>query len=179
MKIGFVVEGDVDKAIVETLVPRLLGERFRAYAVRLGGSIAVRWAYSTVLTLLQEKHYPHVVLLLDADSSLKPQVDRKRREIEAMFEEHRLGSDDVSVCFAVPEIEAWLLAGYEDRPEESTDPKSKLMEHMRARRLVPARVIDVARTLDIEKARSRSPSFDEFVRTLERVAHRLDQAPAA
>jgi hypothetical protein len=178
-KIGFVVEGDVDKAVVETLAHRLLGDKFRAYAVRLGGSIAVRWAYSTVLTLLEEKRYPHVILVLDAGSTLEPQIERKRREIEAMLEEHRLGSEDVSVCFAVPAIEAWLLAEYEDRPEESQDPRGRLLNHIQERRLVSARAAELARTLDIAKARARSPSFDELVRTLERVAQMLDRAPAA
>ena len=178
-RIGFVVEGDLDKAFVEALTPRLLGEAFRAYAVRIGGRMAVRWAYSTVLMLLEEKHYPHVVLLLDADTSLEPQIQRRRREIEEMLKEHHLAGEDVSVCLAVPQIEAWLLAEYEDRPEESKDPKRSLMEHLQANRLAPTMVNDLARTLDLAKARARSPSFDAFARTLERVAHKLDQAPAA
>jgi hypothetical protein len=178
-KIGFVVESDVDKAVVEALAPRLLGDSFHAYAVRLGGAIAVRWAYSTVLALLEEKQYPHVVLLLDADSTYKPEIERRGREIQAMLDEHDLDSDAVSVCLAVPEIEAWLLAEYEERPEERQDPKVALLQHIKARRLVAPLAADLARKLDIARARARSPSFDDFARTLERASRRLDQAPAA
>jgi Domain of unknown function (DUF4276) len=178
-KIGFVVEGDLDKVVVETIAHRLLDETFRAHAVRIGHRIAVRWVYSTVLALLEEKHYHHVILLLDADTSLDTEIERKERDIKAMFEEHHLDSDEVSVCFAVPEIEAWLLAEYEEHPEEIRDPKSRLVNHLGKRRPVPAVVIDLARTLDIAKARSRSPSFNAFVGTLERVAVSLSQAPAA
>jgi hypothetical protein len=178
-KIGFIVEGDVDKAVVETLARRLLGEAFRAYAVRLGGAIAVRWAYSTVLMLLEEKHYQHVVLVLDADSSIKAELDRKRREIQVMLDQHDLGSEVVSVCLAVPEIEAWLLAAYVDRPEESVDPRGDLATLLQVRRLLPEKAAEIARELDIKKARSRSPSFDEFARLLEALAERLRQAPAA
>jgi hypothetical protein len=175
-KIGFVVEGDIDKVVVETLSHRLLGSAVRAYGVRLGGSMAVRWAYSTVLTLLEEKQYPHVVLLLDAGAVLEPEIDRKRKEIAAMLAEHDIGAEEVSVCLAVPQIEAWLLAEFEEHPEESEDPKQALMNRMNVRRLLPADVHQLARSLDIAKARSRSPSFDEFVRTLERVGTRLTRA---
>ncbi|MFT3766617.1 MAG: hypothetical protein QM820_14050 [Minicystis sp.] len=161
------------------LASRLLGEGFRAYAVRLGGAVALPWAYATVLMLLEEKHYPHVIMLLDADSNLEPQIDRKRHELEAMLEEHRLGSDEVTVCLAVPEIEAWLLAAYVERPEESRDPKGDLAKHLHARRVLPQQAAELARTLDIDVARRRAPSFDTFVRSLTQVAERLRQASAA
>lgn len=132
-----------------------------------------------MLAKLREAARVGRVFVLDADSTLEPQIERKRREIEAMLEEHRLGSDDVSVCFAVPQIEAWLLAEYEDRPEGSQDPRGQLLQHVQERRLASARAAELARTLDIAKARGRSPSFDEFARTLESVAQRLDRAPAA
>lgn len=178
-KLGFVVEGDIDKVVVETLGGRLLGDAVRPYAVRLGGSMAVRWAYSTVLALLEEKRYPHVVLVLDADSVRETEVDRKQREIVAMLAEHDIGTDEVSVCLAVPEIEAWLLAEFEARPDENNDPKRALMEHMQVRRLVAADIFKLARALDITRARARSPSFDEFARTVERVGAKLAQASAA
>lgn len=177
--IGFVVEGSIDKAVVEALTPRVTGGAHQAFAVRIGGRIALRWAYSTVLMLLEEKRCPHVVMLLDADSSIPSQVDRRRREIEAMLEEHHLGRDEVSVCFAVPEIEAWLLAAYEEAPEQNENPKLALARHLHARPRTPEEVADLAHTLDIELAIKRSPSFEEFVRTLRRIAERLAQAPAA
>jgi hypothetical protein len=178
-KIGFVVEGSVDKALVEALAPRIFGAGFEVQAIRIGGAIALRWAYSTVLTLLEEKHCHHVILLLDAGAQEPSQIDRRKQQIVAMLEEHRLGSDDVSVCLAVPEIEAWLLAAYEERREERREPKAALLEHLGARRMLPDQAAEIARTLDIEKARTRSPSFDAFVRTLGGVAARFAQAPAA
>jgi hypothetical protein len=177
--IGFVVEGNIDKMVVEALTPRVTGGAYRAQIVRIGGPIAVRWAYSTVLMLLEEKRCPHVVLLLDSDSAFPSQIERRRREVEAMLEEHRLGSDEVSVCLAVPQIEAWLLAAYEESPEEHENPKLALFKHLDAKARTPEGLAEVARSLDIEVASKRSPSFDQFVRILRRIAERLAQAPAA
>src|SRR5262245_20125869 len=100
-KIGFIVEGDSDKAIVEALGRRLLGKDFELFPVRLGNTIALPWAYATVLTLLEEKHCQHVILVLDADAVLERDVERKRCDIESMLIQHRLEKDEFTVCLAV------------------------------------------------------------------------------
>lgn len=178
-KIGFVVEGSLDKVVVEALAPRIAGVPDKPHVVRIGGAIAVRWAYSTVLRLLEDKGCEHVILVLDADASLASQVEKRQQEIEAMLEEHRLGSDEVSVCLAVPEIEAWLLAAYDEHPDASPNPKAALSEHLGVPQVTDARCAELAQALDIEKARARSSSFDKFVRTLRRIVERSSQAPAA
>jgi Domain of unknown function (DUF4276) len=178
-KIGFIVEDAVDKAVVETLALRLLGAEFSVYAVRIGDPIAVRWAYSTALTLLDKKDYDYVFVLLDADSSLDNQIEQKRRKVEAVFEQHGLGEEKLSVFFAVPEIEAWLLAAYVEQPELSRDPQADLAKHTGERRLLPEHAAQLARSLDLTRARARAPSLDKFARALEHMAKELRRAPAA
>ena len=125
-KIGFVVEGEVDKAFVEELARRVLSpklgqDELRVHAVRLGSEIALPWAYSSVLMLLEEKEYQHVLVVMDADTGRRSEAERKRHRIEDMMREHHLTKDEVSVCIAVPEIEAWLLAEYLPEPEKVAD----------------------------------------------------------
>ncbi len=184
-KIGFIVEGDTDKPIVEEIAQRVLSPRFGAvpfkvHAVRLGSEIALPWAYSSVLALLDESAYDHVVIVLDADSVRTTDVERKKRRIDEMMREHSLTSDEVSVCLAVPEIEAWLLTEDLEEPENHPDPKSKLEEKLQNRKLTAERAGQLAKELDITRDRKRSPSLEQFVSTLERLADKLlAQASAA
>jgi ribosomal protein L30/L7E len=178
-RIGFVVEGSTDKAIAEALALRIMGAQVEPYVIRIGGPIAWRWAHSTVLMLLEEKRCRHVVLLFDADAPQGPQVDRRRQEIEAMLDEHRLGKEEVSVCLAVQAVESWLLAAHDERPEEVAAPKAALLEHLGERSLTPEHSAELVGKLDIEKACDRSPSFSKFVSILRKVAEQSSQAPAA
>jgi len=183
-KIGFVVEGDVDKAVVEEIAQRILSMRlnstpFKAYAVRLGGRLALRRAYSSVLALLDESEYDHVIVVLDADSARKDDVERITRQYEDMMRTHQLTPNEVSVCLAVPTIEAWLLPDTFIKPEEVNDPKYELLTKLGVPRLHGDRAQALASEVDIDKLRRRSPSFDKFAKTLEQVADKLMQPASA
>lgn len=183
-KIGFVVEGDIDKAVVEEIARRILSMRlnstpFKAYAVRLGGRLALRRAYSSVLALLDESEYDHVIVVLDADSARKDDVERTTRHYEDMMRAHQLTSDDVSVCLAVPTIEAWLLPDTFVKPEEVNDPKYELLTKLGVPRLHADRAQALASAVDLDKLRRRSPSFDKFAKALEHVADKLMQPASA
>lgn len=184
-KIGFIVEGDIDKAVVEAIARKVLSSRLepdslKVHAIRLGSRIALPWAYSSVLALLDEHEYQHVIIVLDADTSLRPEVERKKRRIEDMMRDHDLTPNEVSVCLVVPEIEAWLLAKHLLEPEKESDPKSKLGENLPNGKLTIDRAGQLAKELDINTARKRSPSLENFVASLERLADKLlNQASAA
>jgi len=178
-KIGFLVEGDVDKAVVEALASRILGPSFRPYAVRLGGEVALPWAYATVLSLLEEKHYPHVVLVLDADSTNPNEVERRQQTLQGSLARHHLGANEVTVCLAVPSIEAWLLAGQRADPERVLQPKEELRRLLGKLPLSVERATDLANALDLAIARQRAPSLDRFGATLERLATALRSGHAA
>ena len=150
-RIAFVVEGDTDKAVAEALarrVWRILPERMRT--VRLGGRAAVPWLWETVLTLLEEKGYDH------ADDALD--------EIKAALASHHIDEKSVSVFLAVPVLEAWILAGTDEQPEVP-DAKQRLRKLLGRRS--PDELADAVKSLDLEKARRRSPSLDAFVAGLE------------
>lgn len=176
-RLGFVVEGEADKAFVEALVPRLFRDPIRVYAVRLGGRIAIPWIYATALTLLEEKQYPHVVVLLDSDTVVPSRIEEQRQGIRSMLEQHSITSAEVTICFAVPELEVWLLAEYDERPEESKNPRQDLATRLgRQGRVLPEKIGELARALNIKNARERSASFDGFVRAINDVANMLDVA---
>lgn len=166
-RIAFVVEGDADKAVAEALarrVWRVLPERMRT--VRLGGRAAVPWLWETVLTLLEEKGYEHVVVLLDADDQSEDPEDAAdlAADIKAALASHHIDEKKVSVFLAVPVLEAWLLAGTDERPE-APDAKQRLRDLLG--RWSPDEAADVVKSLDLDRARRRSPSLDAFVAGLE------------
>ena len=166
-KLGFVVEGDRDRAILEALTRRLLPTGFQTHFVRLGGKAALPWAYTTVLDFLQ-KGYSHVFIVFDADTSDPAQVSRQREESLSILRRHGL-AEHVSLCIAVPEIEAWLLAGLRQRPEQAASPKRIIAERLG---LAGSSLVSLQRTaheLDLETAAARSPSLREFVRALEAI----------
>ena len=164
-RIAFVVEGDTDKAVAEALaqrVWRIPPERMRT--VRLGGRAAVPWLWETVLTLLEEKGYDHVVVLLDADDEDPEDADDGVAEIKAALVSHHIDEKSVSVFLAVPVLEAWILAGTDEQPEVP-DAKQRLLNLLG--RWSPDELADAVKSLDLEKARRRSPSLDAFVTGLE------------
>lgn len=183
-KIGFIVEGDIDKAVVEEIAQRILAMRlnstpFKAYAVRLGGRLALRRAYSSVLALLDESEYDYVIVVLDADSTRNDDVERTTRQYEDMMRAHQLTQNEVSVCLAVPTIEAWLLPDTFGKPDEVADPKSELSANLGVPRLHADKARMLAKEVDIEKVRRRSPSFDKFAKALEHVADKLMRPASA
>ncbi|HYO74302.1 MAG TPA: hypothetical protein VEU33_50335 [Archangium sp.] len=169
-KLGFIVEGDFDKEVVETLAARLLGERFHAHTVRLGGKAALPWVWSTVLDL-QARDYSHIIILVDADVSIESEVERQRREVEMNLQQHG-AARNTWVCLAVPTLGAWLLANGPARSEARSDPKGTL-EMRLGRPLQPGDGARLADELDIELARKNSRSFDQFVQAL----HALPKRP--
>ena len=179
-KIGFIVEGDTDKSVVETVARHLLGPNFHVHAVRLGGKAALPWAYATALRLLGDKGYAHIVVVLDADvSNDDPEtIERLAWQVRDQFRTHGL-EDSTSICIAVPSIEAWLLSAYVEQPEAVLDPKPDLVRHLGVPALSPEVAERAARALDLTLARSRSPNFDHFARTLEGLAMQHARAPAA
>jgi len=182
--IGFLVEGYIDKAVIEVLAERLLGAGPRAEdyyfrVVSMGGKAAVPWAWSTVLAMLDEDRDQHVVLVLDADTTEPERIESQRARIEAMLADHNLESDEVSICFAVPTIEAWLLSTYEAKPEAIANAKQTLHTHLKIDRLTPEGAAIAARGLDLVLARQRAPSFNHFAETLDRIIKNLDELSAA
>lgn len=166
-KLGFVVEGDTDRAILEALTRRLLPERFQTHFVRLGGKAALPWAYTTVLDFLQ-KGYSHVFIVFDADTSDPAQVRRQREENLAILRRHGL-AEHVSLCIAVPEIEAWLLAGLQEGPEQAASPKRTVADRLGLTASNSVGWQRAAHELDLETAAARSASLSEFVRELRAV----------
>ncbi len=187
LKMGFLVEGDIDKPVVETLARRLLREGdlqlheddVHVHVVRSGGKSTLPWAYSTINFLLQNKKFDHVMVLLDADTRYPPELERQREKVERMFREHGLDDEEVSVCFATPELEAWLLAGQLEKPEETTDAKRDLCRALGITRLTPERAAEQARGLDLKEARRKAPSFEQFAQKIEAVAKRSRATSAA
>lgn len=169
-KIGFIVEGEVDRLIVEVFARRILGDAYLIYAVRLGGQAALPWAYVTAFKFV-EKDYEKIILLFDADTIDEDEIDRKRRQVEETMREHGM-EEAVSVCVAVPEIEAWLLAGSSEKPEVP-DARALLLKGA-ARDLETLRRL--AGDLDLEQARRRSPSLNHFLQVLESVRDQQLQA---
>lgn len=168
-KLGFIVEGDFDKEVIETLAVRLLGERFHIHTVRLGGKAALPWVWSTVLDL-QARDYSHIIILFDADVSSESDVERQRREVEMNLQQHG-AARNTAVCLAVPAIETWLLTSGPPRPEARSDPKG-VLEMRLGRPLQPGDGARLADELDIEQARKNSRSFEQFVQTLQALMKR-------
>jgi hypothetical protein len=178
-KIGLIVAGDIDKAVVEVLGHRVLGDSARLHAVRLGGNFAAQHAWVMTQILLDEKGCEHVIVLIDADSTLSREVDRKRAALEAQLAQHDFTEDETSVCTADPEVEAWLLAHFHERPEDSRDPAGELARQLGVGRVTAADAARLAEEIDLTRARLRSPSLDTFLRALERVSRQSQHAPAA
>lgn len=111
--------------------------------VRLAGRASVSWLWDTVLTLLKR---------------------RVAADIKATLASHRIDEKKVSVFLAVPVLEAWILAGTDEQPEVP-DAKQRLRKLLGRRS--PDELADAVKSLDLEKARRRSPSLDAFVAGLE------------
>jgi hypothetical protein len=165
LKLAFLVEGNRDKAFVETLVPRILGSRVQLRVVRVGGKAAFS---STFFEAAQfaEAGYASIFLLVDADTEISSEIELQKQRLVEVFRRYGL-LDRVQIYMAVPMLEAWLLAGHRKHPEQSTHPKRDLA------RLIGKDVPEdddiraLAAALPIDVARRRAKSFDTFVAGLE------------
>jgi hypothetical protein len=175
-RIGFIVEGDLDRSIVEPLALRLLaGKPFAPQFIRVGGKAAFSSAYVTALKLLDRRRYEHVIVLFDADTIEPADIEWQREHIEQTLRQHQLGPEDVSVCVAVPAIEAWLLTRYLENPESLADAKEALARQLAGTRVTPSVAARLAEELDLELARRRATSFRQFADTLDFVTRREDR----
>jgi hypothetical protein len=166
-KIGFILEGDSDRIIVETLARRILSQNVGFDTVRLGGIAALPSAYTTVLLFL-DNDYHHVVLVIDADSRDESEYAWRKQSVEESLQRYHV-LEEVTICTAVPSIEAWLLAEYEPNPEQVANPKIALATHLGLTELSHNVIATLAQQLNIEKAKKRSKSFNNFVSKLRAV----------
>ena len=169
-KIGFLVEGETDRLIVETIARKILPDSDWVRVIRSGGGATLPWARDLVSLLLEEKDYLHVVVLVDADSINDRDIKSRRERVESMIDLDSF-KGHASVCFAVPEIEAWLLAKYEPKPESYQHPKEYLTRLLREQKNLSLRdrLQEEIETLDLRLARRRSPSLNDFLQVIERV----------
>lgn len=159
-KLAFFVEGDNDKAFIEALVPRIVGEHVVVHVVRIGAKFGFSSSFYEALEFL-EAGYEAIFVLMDADTEIVSEVARQRRELVEVFRRYAI-ADRVHVHMVVPMLESWLLAAYREDPERSTRPKQEL-----SRRAAGKEIATLAAELPIEQARARSKSFDAFVTGLE------------
>ncbi len=186
VKIGFIVEGHCEKAVLGSAA-------FQAY-LKETGILSVRevqnakgkdnLANETATSLAQiarDKGAEHTVVLRDMDSLAD--VEAAKNEV--------IQADDLSVCVAVQELEAWFLADSEtistvfktnfffDKPEQETDPFTTL--NNLSRQFRQGRGIDdkrkftnlmLANGFTIEKAarHPNCPSAQYFLSTLQTLA---------
>lgn len=165
IKIAVLVEGDSDQRIVEALLQRVLDVDAKTSVIRFGGQAAVPWLHSTSMQLLREEHCSHVYILVDADTVEPEKIRKRKTTIEAPLRRHNLNDEEVSVHFAIPAIESWLLASYEPKPETVKNPKKRLVEIFREQHkaITPDTLAEETKALDISKARHRAPSLNAFL----------------
>ena len=170
-KIGFIVEGTWDRIVVEAIARRVLPAETIIHTVRLGGKIAWSTPHSSVV-IFRAHDYSHVVLVGDADCPPGEETGRQQQELEGMMRAHQFSADDVSVCLAVPTMEAWLLAPQDPHAEANSDPRKALADRENVPQLDEIIIARLAAELDIQLARSRSPSLNQFISILEQQAAR-------
>ncbi|HFD40459.1 MAG TPA: hypothetical protein ENJ31_11510 [Anaerolineae bacterium] len=170
-KLGFIVEGDTDRIIVESFAQRLLPEGWRFHTVRLGGKAALPWAYTTVLMFLEEG-YEHVIIVFDTDSLDEMEIARQKWEVVSTLEAHQV-AHQTTVCPAVPVIEAWLLDDtYDGWPESLMQPQAALARQLGVSQLSPPVIRRQAMTLNIERAARRNSSLQCFITAIRNITQR-------
>jgi hypothetical protein len=134
--------------------------------VRVGGKTAFSSTFFEAARFL-EAGYAAVFLVVDADTEIPTEIELQKRQLLDVF--HRYGLDDrVRICMAVPMLESWLLAAYQEHPERSTHPQRDLARFAGADAL--DKIQSLAAALPIDVARRRSRSFDDLVTGLEAFA---------
>ncbi|MDM8549972.1 DUF433 domain-containing protein [Desulfobacterales bacterium HSG2] len=170
LKLSFIVEDKVDKIIVGTLVHRILPSNIQIYTVTKGKS-HFHLNYITVFEFL-DKAYNHVIFLFDTDSADQVSVKQNVREYEREFRKHNL-QRWVTVCPVVPQIEAWLLGNYLERPEIYREPTAMLAEAMQVEKLTGEDMEKIAQAADIDRMKKRNASFSSFVELLQNLEEKL------
>lgn len=166
LKLAFFVEGDADKDFVETLVPRVLGSGVSVRVVRIGGKAAFSSTFSEAAQFL-EAGYASIFLIVDADTEIPTEIDLQKQRLAEVFRRYGL-EHRVQIYMAVPMLEAWLLAAYQEDPERSTHPKRDLARFAGSDPRNKIRMLTAQLPLDV--ARRRAKSFDEFITGLEAFA---------
>lgn len=172
MKIGFIVEGDTDKTVVEAIARKLLPSTMTFHTVRLGGKAALPTAFTSVIVILS-KGYDHVVLLFDADTTQEELVERQKQEVEASLARHGVASH-CTVCPVVRSIADWLEQGDPAGGKVTVARPLSLAE--RADR--EAAIQRASEALDLDLLRQRNPSFARFADVLASLAGRAAKVSA-
>jgi len=162
MKLGFIVEGDSHKAILERLVPKLISASspIRCAFIRLGGRGALSTAYTSAIVLLGKK-YDHVFIIFDTYTGYPDAVAEQEERVAAGVRQFGL-DEDVTVCPAVLQLESWLLAGLPDQDAKMFDPKSSLSAMLGKAYSGVDDGPGLADRIDIQLAEQRSLSFAKF-----------------
>lgn len=165
LRLGFIVEGDSDRIVVEWIARRLLPPEAQVRTIRLGSRAALPTAFTSVLTFFA-KDYDQVIVVFDSDSTLTEVVAEQQRDVELSLCERGL-LHRVSVCPAVPEIEAWIAAGIPELELPLENPKVSLLQLLRSPAIGANEVARLEGMFDLSLARQRSPSFSHFVEQIE------------
>lgn len=166
LKLVFFVEDDADQAFLEALVPRVLGPKVAIRVICVGMKYGFSSTYYETFRFL-EAGYTAAFLLVNANTKITDEIDRQKQELGDIFRRYGL-SEYVHIHMVVPMLEAWLLAAYRARPEQSARPKRDLARH--AGPDAESKIGELAAALPIELARRRSRSLDEFLSALEALA---------
>jgi hypothetical protein len=145
------------------LAPRVLGPNVQVRVVRVGGKAAFPSTFFEAAQFL-EAGYAQIFLIVDADTEISTEIDRQKQGLTDVFRRYGL-ADRVQICMAVPMLEAWLLAAYQEDPERSTHPRRDLARFVGAD--AGSKVRSLVAKLPIEVARRRARSFDDFITGLE------------
>jgi hypothetical protein len=147
-KIGFIVEGDVDKQVIAALVARIV-PTVEFKVVRLGGKAALTTAHTTAALFLH-RGYSRVFIVFDTDTTDKAEIETQRAAVESSLREHDLLADCTIVPIA-PSIHVWM--------------SSKFLDGDR-----PSRVSELVQRISVGKLETGNASFAEFARLLRNVA---------
>jgi hypothetical protein len=182
--LGFVVEGEDDRQVVKCTTAVMAERRglgpVHVPAIGLHGAPPEHLAASIARDLFNYGCHK-VLVLLDAGNTDQRKLEDRRL---------RLGSHllrdcpqhGIPVLFAVPELEAWLLAddegltnAYGPKPTDApTDPKELLQRWTGG-----AEPNDILPHLDLDRMRAGNASFDEFCRAVEAALVAATEASSA
>jgi len=167
IKLAIIVEGDAEKAFFEALVPRVVGPDVSLRLVRVGGKAAFPSTFFEAAQFV-EAGYAAVFVVVDADTDIPEEIELQKQRLFDIYRRYGL-QERVRIVMAVPMLESWLLAAYEEEPERSRHPKRDLARFAGVAR---EDIHALAAALPIDVARRRSPSFDGLVTALEAYAPR-------
>ncbi len=168
MKLGFIVADDKDEIIIEVLARRILPESVQFHIVPSKGFHS---AYITVFKFL-EKSYNHIIILFDTDSADQYSIEHRQQTYGEEIRKYKL-QRWVTFCPVVPQMEAWLLGNYIERPEIYRDPEKMLAETLQIKELTLDVMKEIAQTADIELMKKRNASFASFVDMLQNIEEKL------